>query len=555
MKKVIIIGSGFSSLAASCYLAQSGYEVLVLEKNANLGGRARVMEVPINGNFDTVDNALVSKNEHSQDNSQPVFRFDMGPSWYWMPDVFEKFFADFGKKMSDVYDLRKVSPYFRMFLDDKDFVDLPSEFKDILDLFDNLEKDGGKKLLELLKEGEYTYNKAINDYMNRPSYTITEFMSPEFIFGVLRGGLLDSYQDKIRARFTSSVIHKILEFPVLFLGATPQKTPYLYNLMAYTMLAQGTWYPMGGMHKIVEAMVDIGKSLGVKYITQCQVKKIEVESGVAHSVFIQDLSGGKNLHLFNDNQTGSKGIFGKMNITDFYDINCDFVVSGADYHFTEQILLDSKYHKYDEKYWEKRVMAPSALIYYLGVNKNLPNLTHHNLFFDAPFEEHAEQIYTSPEYPDNPLFYLCVPSKTDNTVAPSGCENLFVLIPIAPGLKDSDAERKRYFDQVMRRISTRVGFDFRENIIYQKNYSVKNFVEDYNAYKGNAYGLANTLDQTAYFKPSLINPKVANLVYCGQLTVPGPGVPPAIISGRLAAQEVIKKDKVHSTNPNDTLGQ
>ncbi|MBC7405891.1 MAG: phytoene desaturase [Candidatus Parcubacteria bacterium] len=543
MSKIIIIGSGFASLSSACYLAQAGNEVIVLEKNADLGGRARSMDIPIPGYYDTNDNLIVfgkgakgSKGNHHD--KTPKFTFDMGPSWYWMPGVVDRFFADFDKSVSDYYVLKKLEPSFRMFMADGVQVDLPTDFKDILAFFDAQEPDGkgASKLLQLMKDGEFTYSKSVNDYMLRPSLSYKEFMSPEFIFGVIKGGLLSSYQKKIHKLFESPILRTILDFPTLFLGATPAKTPYLYNMMAYTMLVHGTSYPMGGMNQIVKAMVSLGEELGVKYYTQCQVKKLEVEKGVINSVFVHDISKGANQELFNQKENDPEGIFGKMSITDFYDLNCDYVVAGADYHFVEQTLLDPRYRLYSEDYWDKRVLAPSSIIFYIGVNKILPNLQHHNLFFDSDFDQHAKQIYDTPEYPIDPLFYLSVTSKTDRTVAPKNCENLFALIPIAPGLEDTEEIRDNYYRQIIKRISQRVGFDIKPHIICKQSYSVKNFEDDYNSYKGNAYGLANTLDQTAIFKPKMHSKKVANLVYAGQMTVPGPGIPPTIFSGKIAAE-------------------
>jgi phytoene desaturase len=554
-KKVIIIGSGFSSLSAACYLAKDGFDVTVIEKNGDLGGRARVLEAYLDHKSDQVEDMLVLSEDSNQNKKEKkqqkkdLFRFDMGPSWYWMPEVFENFFNDFGKKVSDYYELKKLDPAYRLIIDKDKYVDFPAQIEDIFKLFNKLEGDnkGGLKLAHFLKDGEYTYNKAINDYMARPSYNILEFANLEFGLGVLKGGLLQSYQYQINKQFTNPLSREILNYPTLFLGATPKKTPYLYSLMAYTMIVHGTWYPMGGMNSIVQAMVSLGKELGVKYCINCNVKKIEIENNQAVAVTVQDLARGQNKKLFQHNNSGNnndksdtEAIFDKVSITDYYDLQTDYVIAGSDYHHSETQLLDPKYRQYSDKYWDKRVLSPSSLIYYLGLDKTIPNLSHHNLFFDADFDKHADNIYTNPQYPQDPLFYACVPSKTDSSVAPKGHENMFLLLPIAPDLEDKEQIREEYFEKMIKRINQQVGFDIKDHIVYKKSYCINDFKMDYNSFKGNAYGLANTIKQTAIFKPSLRNKHVKNLFYCGQLTVPGPGVPPSLYSGRLAAQEIIK---------------
>ncbi len=485
-KKVVVIGSGFASLSAASFLAKGGCEVVIYEKNETIGGRARKF-------------------------SADGFTFDMGPSWYWMPDVFENYFENLGYKVSDFYELKRLDPSYQVFFEDKIGVDIPASLDKLYDLFDSIEPSSSKQLRKFLDEAAYKYEVGINDLVYKPGRSITEFLDARLAVGVLKLHVFQSISKYVRKHFSDPRLIQLLEFPVLFLGAKPQDTPALYSLMNYADINLGTWYPKGGMHKIVEAMASVATSLGVKINTSSNVEKIEVEDGVSRGIVVN-------------------GEFKE----------CDYVVGGADYNHIEQKLLEKKYRKYDQDYWESRSMAPSSLIFYLGVNKELQNLRHHNLFFDESFDRHAEEIYDEPQWPSKPLFYVCCASKSDDKCAPKGMENVFVLIPVAPGLEDEDENREKYYDMVMDRMEKLTGQSIRDAVVFKKSYAHKDFIADYNSFKGNAYGLANTLKQTAILKPSMVNKKVKNLYYTGQLTVPGPGVPPSLISGQVVAKELLK---------------
>jgi len=485
-KKVAIIGSGFSSLSTACTLAQDRFDVTVFEKNDSAGGRARVF-----------------KNDG--------FTFDMGPSWYWMPDVFEKFFEKFDKKVSDYYDLIRLDPSYRVVFGKDDYIDLPASLDDLKAEFEKLESGSGKRLQEFLDQAEYKYKVGMSDLVYKPSLSVNEFASASLLYDMTRMDILKSFAQHARKYFKNEKILKIIEFPVLFLGATPENTPALYSLMNYADISLGTWYPKGGMFKIIEGMISLSKELGVKFEFSTEVLKIEVEKNNAQKI-----------------------------ITNKGEFTFDVLVGGADYNHIEQKLLEPKYRNYDENYWENRVMSPSSLIFYIGVNKKLKNLRHHNLFFDSPFSQHAKEIYDTPIWPTNPLFYVSCPSQTDNTVAPEDCENLFILVPVATGLNDNDEIREKYYDMVMTRLEALTNQEIRSNVVYKRSYAHKDFKADYHAYKGNAYGLANTLKQTAILKPSLKNKKVENIFYTGQLTVPGPGVPPSLISGQVVGEQIKK---------------
>ncbi len=486
IKSAIVIGSGVAGLSAASYLAQKGLKVTLLEKNSQIGGRARRFNA--NG-----------------------FMFDMGPSWYWMPDVFEKFYNDFGYTTSDFYELKRLDPSYQVFDKDGNGVNIPANMQQLEDLFEKYEPGSALKLRKFLKEAEYKYEVGINDLVYKPSISLLEFADMRLLNGLIKMDVFTSIKKHVRNFVTHPFLIELLEFPILFLGALSKNTPALYSLMNYADMSLGTWYPMGGMFKFIEAFETIAKKQGVDVKTDHEVIRIETQNGIATKVVTA-------------NQT----------------FVADVIIGAGDYHHIEQKLLDKSSQTYTEAYWEKRKMAPSSLLYYIGVNKRIPGLQHHNLFFDADFGLHAHQIYTEPQWPTEPLFYVSAPSVTDNTVAPQGCENLFMLIPVAPGLVDDEQVREQYFNLIMQRLEKHTNTQITPHIVYKKSYAFADFVADYNAFKGNAYGLANTLNQTAILKPRIKSKKIKNLYFAGQLTVPGPGVPPSIISGKVAANLIAK---------------
>ncbi len=487
---VIVIGSGFSGLSAACYLSKAGYQVKLLEKNPTAGGRARMFET--NG-----------------------FKFDMGPSWYWMPDVFENFFKDFGKKVSDYYELIRLDPSYQIIYGEDDFMPIPAQLDELKEMFESYEKGSSKNLDKFLKEAQYKYEVGMNEFVKKPSLSIMEFADLRVLKSLFKLQMLTSMSTYVDRLFKNEHLRELLKFPVLFLGATPENTPAMYSLMNYADISLGTWYPKGGMHEIIKGMVSLAEELGVEFHFETEVVKMESINGSIQAV-----------------QT-NKGLF-----------KSDIIVAGADYHHIDQKVLSTKDKQYSEQYWDKRTMAPSSFLYYLGINKKLKNLLHHNLFFDADFKQHAIEIYDEPQLPSEPLFYVCAPSVTDNTVAPEGCENIFVLIPTAPDLEENETIREQYFDIVMDRLEKLTKQSIKEHIIYKRTYAHSDFKKDYHAFKGNAYGLANTLKQTAFLKPRLKSKKIKNLFYTGQLTTPGPGVPPSIISGEVVAKYISKQFKI-----------
>ncbi|WP_417887421.1 phytoene desaturase family protein [Zunongwangia sp.] len=483
-QKIAIIGSGFSSLAASSYLAQQGNEVTVYEKNSEIGGRARQLK-------------------------KDGFTFDIGPTWYWMPDVFERFFADFNKKPEDFYKLEKLNPAYRVYFEKDHFIEIEDSPEKIYKAFEDEEPGSAKILQKFIKEAEDNYNIAIKDVVYRPGLSPLELITPETATRV--GQFFKTISSKVRKEFDNTNLIKILEFPVLFLGAKPNNTPSFYSFMNYADFGLGTWHPKGGMYQVVLGMKKLAEDLGVTFKTNTPIEKIVVENGKASGIISE----------------------GKL-------IEADVVLSGADYHHSEQ-LLNPEYRQYSENYWESKTFAPSALLFYIGFDKKLDDVRHHSLFFDTDFTVHAETIYDDPKWPENPLFYASFPSVTDPEVAPEGKEAGIFLIPLAPDLEDTPELRNEYFEKIITRFEKITKQKVKNNIIFKESFCVNDFKEEYNSYKGNAYGLANTLFQTAFLRPKLKSKKVNNLFFTGQLTVPGPGVPPSLISGKLVADLIQNK--------------
>ena len=487
MAKIAVIGSGFSGLSAACYLAKAGYSVHLFEKNEQIGGRAR---------------QLITSSGYT---------FDMGPSWYWMPDLFEKFFADFGYKVSDFYELKLLNPAFDIVFGKNDIMSIPENYDELCKLFESIEKGSSLKLNKFMEDAKYKYQTGMDKIVYKPGLSITEFADWKILRGAIRLQLFSSFSKHVRKYFSHPKLIALMEFPVLFLGAMPDETPALYSLMNYAGLKLGTHYPIGGFGKVVDAMKEIALINNVTFHLNCAIEKIEVQNNHATKLIFK---GGQ--------------------------FDCDAIISSADYHHTESKLLPKECRNYNDQYWDKKTFAPSCLIFYIGINKRVNGLNHHTLFFDEDLNQHSQEIYKTPQWPTKPLFYVCCPSKTDDTVAPDGHENLFLLMPLAVGLEDTDELREKYFAIMMKRLEQKTEQDLLPYIDHKQSYCINDFKLDYNSYNGNAYGLANTLMQTAILKPKIRNKKIPNLYYTGQLTVPGPGVPPCIISGKISATQLIK---------------
>lgn len=481
MKKIIVLGAGFSSISVASYLAKAGHQVEIFEKNSSPGGRARQFK-------------------------KDGFTFDIGPSWYWMPDVFDSYFNDFGKKVSDYYQLDKLDPGYEVYFDTNESIKIGDTLEKIYAAFEEEESGSSIPLKRFIKKAENNYDIAIKDLVYRPGISPLELVTPATIKKV--GYFLSTIKKEVMKEFNNPRLAQILQFPVLFLGAKPSQTPAFYNFMNFADFGLGTWHPDKGMYSVVEGMVKLAKELGVTFNLSQNVDQILVENGKATGIKVDG-----TIH------------------------SADVVISGADYHHSET-LLEPKYRAYSEAYWEKKTFAPSSLLFFLGLDKKVENLSHHTLFFDVDFDAHAAEIYDHPKWPKEPLFYANFPSITDSSMAPEGKEACFLLIPIAPGLEDSPAMRTKYFDKVIDRMERLTQQSIKESILFTESFCVNDFVSEYNSYKGNAYGMANTLLQTAFLRPKLKSKKVKDLFFTGQLTVPGPGVPPSLISGKLVANLV-----------------
>ncbi len=495
-KKVIVIGAGFAGLSTASFLAKMGWDVTVIEKHDLPGGRARKF-------------------------TAEGFTFDMGPSWYWMPDIFERYFNAFGKKVSDYYALKRLDPSYRVYFE-KEGWDIPANYTALQNLLESVEPGAAKALDAFMAEAKFKYDVGVGKLVHNPGLSLTEFLDMDLVKGVFKLDVFQSMKKHVAKFFKHPSIQSLMEFPVLFLGALPEKTPALYSLMNYADIKGGTWYPEFGMYSIVQGMYDLATSLGVQFKLGEEVTSIQVQAGKA--VAVHSLK----------NATGEKQQY-----------TMDVLIGAGDYHHIETKLLAPAYQSYSSAYWDSRVMAPSSLLFYVGLNKKIEGVLHHQLFFDTDFGLHGHEIYSDPKWPTRPLFYASVPSVTDPTVAPEGCENLFLLIPIAAGLEgDTEEIRDQYFEMIIQRFEERIGQSIRSSIVYKRSFAVKEFKEEYHSFRGNAYGLANTLMQTANLKPSCKSKKVNNLYYTGQLTVPGPGVPPSLISGEVVAKLVDQKHKV-----------
>lgn len=482
LKKVVIIGSGFSSLASACYMAKAGYEVTVLEKNEQLGGRASMIEID-------------------------GFKFDMGPSWYWMPDIFERFFSDFGRKVSDYYQLEKLSPAYRVVFGENDFIDIEDAPEKIINTFEKVEKGSGKHLKKFMDEAKENYRIAMQDLVYNPGLSLLELVSLETAKRL--NLFVKNISQQVKKNIKNPKLTSILEFPVLFLGAKPNKTPAFYNFMNHADFGLGTWYPKGGFNAVALGMVKLARELGVEFRVNEEVTEIVSSENKVKKVITKN------------------GIY-----------EADVFISGADYAHTEKLLNGNR--NYSEEYWKKKTFAPSSFLYYVAFNRKVKNLLHHNLFFDTDFELHAKEIYDTKELPKKPLFYANFSSKTDDSFCEEGKEVGFFLIPVAVDLEDNEEIHEKYFQIILDRIKKCTGEDLSDAILFKKSFGVNDFKERYYSCRGNAYGLANTLMQTSILRPSIKNKNLKNFFYTGQLTVPGPGVPPALISGKVVTDYILK---------------
>lgn len=497
-KRVIIIGSGIGGLGTAALLAKDGYEVTVLERGNRPGGRANILE-------------------------DQGFRFDTGPSLYMMTGVFEHFFALLGERVSDHLDLIRLSPSVRVvFGGTGKTVDMTANLDEDANLFEEFEPGAGAKLKKYVKISEDNYKIATKYFLYKNFDSILDFFHLDIILPGMKLKIFERMQTYVSRYFKSDEIQKLMQYSLVFLGCSPMNAPAMYNLMSHLDFTEGIFYPKGGMYEIVKALVRIAEKNGANIRTACEVKKILVsESGEVKGVLLENGE----------------------------ELLADIVISNADIHHTEHDLLPEQYREHSEKYWEKRVLAPSALILQLGVKGRTPTLAHHNMRFAKNWMEHFADIFEHPEWPKDPSLYICAPSISDRGMAPEDGESLYVLVPIAPGLEYDKAFIKKYGDDVIRSIAKEFNIpDLAERIVVRHEFSVKDFAERYKSYKGTALGLAHTLTQTALFRPSNVSKKVKNLYFVGGNTVPGIGVPICLISAELIRKR-LKNDKSCGPTP------
>ncbi|MDP3065137.1 MAG: phytoene desaturase family protein [Methanobacteriaceae archaeon] len=484
--KVIIVGAGFGGLSAAALLAKEGHEVKVIEKNEDPGGRASVY-------------------------NDQGFHFDMGPSWYLMPDVYEHFFANFDKKPEDFFELERLDPSYRVYFSEDEVVDVESDLEKNYALFDSFEENGGEKLKEYLKSAEKMYELSIKELLYKDYRTIFDFFNGKMLLSGIRLNILENLEHFVDRKFESDEARKIVQYSIGFLGSSPKRTPSMYHIMSHIDLTMGVWYPQGGMRKVASSIYELAQSYGAQFYFNQPVEKIIVEDGVTSGV-----------------QT-AEGING-----------ADLVLVNADYPFTEIDLLEEKYQTYPAQYWEKRVLAPSSLVAYVGIDREMENLVHHNLFLDKDWAEGFDTLFDPDKaaWPDKPSYYVNIPSKTDKTAAPDGMDTLFILVPLAPGIEDSEERREKLYHHILDDLETKTGENIRDHILVKRIFALNDFKERYNAYKGTALGLSHTMRQTALFRPAHQSKKVKNLYYTGQYTHPGIGVPMTLISSEIVAREI-----------------
>jgi len=483
-QSAVVIGGGFGGLSTACYLADAGADVTLLEKNDQLGGRASTLEAD-------------------------GFRFDMGPSWYLMPDVFETFFGHFDREPADYYGLTRLDPHYRIFFKDGDRVDMVPDRDENRATFEAYEPGAGDAFEAYLEKAKQNYEVGMRHFVYEDRPRLRDYVDADVLQNARALSLLGSMQDHVEEYFDHPKLQQIVQYTLVFLGGSPTNTPALYNLMSHVDFNLGVYYPEGGMQGVVDGIVALGDELGVDYRTGQPVAEIAGRKGG----FAVRTEGGETYLP-------------------------DLVVSDADYRHTEQDLLAPEKRQYSERYWESRTYAPSAYLLYLGVEGDVDPLEHHTLVLPTEWSGHFADIFDDPAWPDDPAYYVCVPSETDEDVAPEGHSNLFVLVPIAPGLEDGPEARARYRDLVLDDLAENAGVDLRDRIVFEETFSVSEFADRYNSANGTALGLAHTLDQTALLRPPRASEEVPGLFFTGSYTTPGIGVPMCLISGLLTAETV-----------------
>lgn len=482
-QSIIVIGAGYGGMSAAARLAHAGYAVTVFEKNDQPGGRASVLK-------------------------QDGFTFDLGPSWYMMPELFDDLFTSCGRSRDDYYSLTRLDPSYRVFFEqDQSVSDVSADIDAVITLFESWESGAGVRFKQYLADVETMYEVGVGRFIDRPFLSIKDLLDPAVLSIVWRSGVFRSYAQHIRSTFSSQKIQQILEFPTVFLGGIPQTIPALYTLISHADFGKKIWYPDGGFGAVSRGFEQLCKDCGVQFVYGVPVERVLVENDKAVGVF----AGGEELRA-------------------------DIVVANADYQFVETMLLPKDHQTYRPNFWKTKAMSPSVLLWFLGIDVPLPALQHHNFFFNDTYDTHLRSIYAeeqNDQWLQRPQLYVSCPSVTDSAVAPKGMSNLFVLVPVSPGFVSDNEITETLFDYVVETLSRRLDLDLRSHIVTMHHMNVQHLQDRYNAYKGNAFGLGHTLRQSFLFRPKNKSKKLQNLYYTGHYTNPGTGTPLAVVSGKI----------------------
>ncbi|MFP4067500.1 MAG: phytoene desaturase family protein [Spirochaetaceae bacterium] len=501
----VIIGAGFGGLSAAAHVARAGYRVTLVERNTWVGGRAQVLEAD-------------------------GYRFDMGPSWYWMPGEHDRWFSDLGFDRRDFYGITRVDPSYRVYFGDTEprerdnVVDIPADAEAAAGVFERYESGAGDRLTRYLSDCERRYSLALRHFIYKNYRSLFDFVNRTSISNARPLAIHRSYGGLVREAFGHPYLRKILQFPVVFLGSAASNTPAVYTLMNYVDFMLGTWYPDGGFSAVAEAMRTVCERLGVEFRLGTEVTALRCSGGRVTRVALRDGC-------------------------DEDELTADVVVANADYPHVELDLLAPEDRSLGARHWRRKALSPAVLNFYLGLDRRMPELAHHTFFFDADWDEHFDAVYRHPRWVENPLFYVHVPSVTDEHLAPGGHEVVYVLVPLAPGLEDTAEKREHYYRLVLDRMEARMGVNLRDHVVFRRSYALDDFRRDYNAYRGTAFGLGQTLLQTAWFRPANRSKKLGNLYYCGHYTVPGTGTTMSTISGVVAAQRILEDQGMARTIP------
>lgn len=485
---VLIVGAGIGGLSLAALLAENGKQVTIIEKNSSPGGRARYYK-------------------------EQGYTFDMGPSWYIMPDIYEKYFNNLGLNISDCYNLVRIDPSYRIFFKNSEKIDISSNLGENLKLFNTFEKNGGEKLKKYLEKAERDYKVAVDQLLMRDYDLLRNLVSGRLILDSLKLPLFGNIDDYISNIFTSEKAKRILEYSIGFIGGSPKNTPSIYYIMNYVDLNLGVWYPIGGIGKIVEKLFELCNKRGVNFLFNENVTKITTEKGTVTGV-----------------ETSKE------------NYKAEIVIVNADYPHSELNLLETSNRTYPKKYWDNKLFAPSALVIYIGLSKKIQNLVHHNLYLAGDWNLSFNILYDldDPEWPANVSYYVNVTSKTDPSISPKQGETIFILIPTPENFSDTTEARELLYKKILQHIEKIIG---EEIIGYEKVkriFGPNDFVEDYNAFKGTSLGLVHTLTQSAIFRPSHRSKKIKNLYYNGHYTHPGIGIPLVLMSSQILSKNLIE---------------